>query len=81
MNKRLLTILGGSLLSAMFLVGCGVDNDDNNNNPAPPTNDNNVNDNVPDTDVNNNGIKDDMENNADDTLDRDNNKIFDKNNK
>ena len=79
MKKRLLTILGGSLLSAMFLVGCGVN--DNDNNPAPPTNDNNVNDNVPDTDVNNNGIKDDMENNTDDTLDRDNNKIIDNNNK
>ena len=49
MKKRLLALLGGSLLSAMFLVGCGIN--DNDNNPAPPTNDN-----VPDNNDNNDNV-------------------------
>ncbi len=62
MKKRLLALLGGSLLSMMFLAGCGVNNNDNN--PAPPVNDNNdVNDNngvLDNNDVNdNNGVLDD----------------------
>ncbi|MFJ7676789.1 hypothetical protein ACQKL0_01830 [Peribacillus sp. NPDC097264] len=32
MKKRLYALIGGSLMSAMFLAGCGNDDD---NNPAP----------------------------------------------
>ncbi|USK70064.1 hypothetical protein [Peribacillus asahii] len=63
MKKRLLALLGGSFLSAMFLVGCGT-NDDND--PAPE-NDNNIMDednndvNEPNVneDVNDNNVNDD----------------------
>lgn len=33
MNKKLLSVIGGSVLSAMLLTGCG--NDDDTNNPPP----------------------------------------------
>ena len=72
MKKRLLALLGGYLLSLLFMVGCGVNNNDVNN-PAPPTNDNvpntndipnnnDVNDNVPNPNVKDN-VKDDVNDN------------------
>ncbi|WP_053361007.1 hypothetical protein [Bacillus sp. FJAT-27251] len=33
MNKKLLAVIGGTILSASLVTGCGVNND---NNPAPP---------------------------------------------
>ncbi len=47
MNKKLLKLIGGSILSAMLLVGCGTDDQeppppaDNNNVETPDVNDNN----------------------------------------
>jgi hypothetical protein len=36
LNKKLLAVIGGTILSASLVTGCGVNND-----PAPPADDNN----------------------------------------
>ncbi|MFB7638036.1 hypothetical protein [Peribacillus butanolivorans] len=66
MMKRIFALIAGSLLSVMFLAGCGTNNNDNN--PAPEDNniidkngvdDNNVDDNnVDDNNVNDNNVDD-----------------------
>lgn len=84
MKKRLFALIGGSLMSAMFLAGCGTNDDDNN--PAPENdnmieenqnggngNDANNNDgNNLDTDndgmIENDGTMNDNDNNADDLI-------------
>jgi len=77
MNKKLLTIIGGTFLSAILMVGCAT----NNQNPPPPTNknvetpgvnDNNLNDNLDrNNDLNNNN--NDINTNNDGDMMRDNN--------
>jgi hypothetical protein len=37
LNKKLLAVLGGTILTASLVTGCGTDNND----PAPPADDNN----------------------------------------
>ncbi|MFT8323702.1 MAG: hypothetical protein ABF649_22970 [Bacillus sp. (in: firmicutes)] len=69
MSNKWLKVLGCSLLSAMFLTGCG--NNDNDQSPAPEDDttieDKNIDDNevVPDTDLNNDNVPDTQDQNTD----------------
>jgi hypothetical protein len=68
MNKKLLKLIGGTLMSGMLLVGCGVNDDDQN----PPPEDLNNGDQVEDD--NDNGDQDmdlDMNDNDNDNLNND----------
>jgi hypothetical protein len=65
MTSKWLKILGCSLLSAMFLAGCG----DDDQNPAPEDDttieDTNVDDNGVDTDLDNDNVPDTSDQNSD----------------
>ncbi|MDQ0413834.1 hypothetical protein [Mesobacillus stamsii] len=81
MKKKLLMLIGGTLLSAMFLAGCATNGDQNpppdRNVDNPADNNGNMNDN---NGVNNNGVNDpnvpdtpDVNTNNDGDMMRDNN--------
>lgn len=78
MKKKLFALIGGSLMSAMFLAGCGT-NDDND--PAPEdnnmieenqdgVNDNNINDNDDGMIENDNPMTDENDDMMDDNDDK-----------
>lgn len=65
MSKKLLTLMGGTLISGMMLVGCGVNNNDQN----PPPENVDVHEDVNDRDRVEDDIERDLDmNNNDNTL-------------
>ncbi|MFJ7745039.1 hypothetical protein [Peribacillus sp. NPDC097295] len=71
MKKKLFALIGGTLMSAMFLAGCGTNDDDNN--PAPE-NDNMIEENQNGNDGNNLDTDNDGMIENDDTINEDENK-------